>query len=543
MTMLHKLQLKTQLGAGLAAVVLLFLATLAVLGALSQQVHDGVQRVSEHSLPLVVALDRMDVARSEVQQFLTDVSATHDPAGYTEADASARKFSEAARAAREILARDAASAALQKLDRIEADFKIFAASGRRMAEAYLADGREAGNRLMKGHDGQPGFDAASAALLEQLEAFRGEQLEAAREDTTGDLRAADRMRTVMAAGGLLATVLATAVGLALVQRVLARLGGDPAQAVAVAERVGTGDLGTPIALRAGDDDSLLAHLAGMQQQLLHVVGTVRDRAGQLGGTSQVIAGGASDLSQRTASLAASLEEAAAAMEQLTTTVSQNQAGVRRAYQMADAVRDRAERGGSVVEGFVSTMEGIQQSSTKIAEIIGVIDGIAFQTNILALNAAVEAARAGEQGRGFAVVASEVRSLAGRSAEAARAVKDLINTSVERVAEGSQQVSEARSVMAEVVADIGRLSTVVGEIDQASLQQAAGVTQVAETVRRMNELTQRNSALVEDSATAARSLREQADALNAAVSIFRLVARETASAPPPEQARPTPALAV
>ena len=259
----------------------------------------------------------------------------------------------------------------------------------------------------------------------------------------------------------------------------------------------------------------------MQVQLRGIVGRVRDNAQQVATASAEIAQGNQDLSQRTEQQASALQVAASTMEQLGSTAQNSAEHALTANELALQATTVAVKGGAVVERVVTTMHGINESSRRIAEIISVIDGIAFQTNILALNAAVEAARAGEQGRGFAVVASEVRSLAGRSADAAREIKSLITASVERVEEGSQLVDEAGRTMGEIVAAIRRVGSLVEGISVASAQQRSGVGQVGEEIGRMDQATQQNAALVEQSAAAADSLRHQAQQLVDAVAVFKL----------------------
>ena len=300
-----------------------------------------------------------------------------------------------------------------------------------------------------------------------------------------------------------------------------QLGAEPAEATALAQRVAAGDLSVAVQLRAGDHNSLMAQLGRMQDSLVKVVGAVRMNADSVATASAQIAQGNQDLSQRTEEQASALQQTAASMEQLGATVRHNADNARQANALALGASSIAVKGGEVVGQVVDTMKGINDSSRKIADIIGVIDGIAFQTNILALNAAVEAARAGEQGRGFAVVASEVRSLAQRSAEAAREVKNLINASVERVEQGTALVDQAGTTMQRVVSSIKQVADIMGEIDAASTEQSAGVQQVGEAVSQMDQTTQQNAALVEESAAAAESLRGQARQLVDVVAVFSL----------------------
>ena len=322
---------------------------------------------------------------------------------------------------------------------------------------------------------------------------------------------------------LVALVCATALGLVAFSwyaaRTLRRRIGV-AQEVAVLVR--DGNLATAIHDDARDEISpLLVTLRDMQTTLAGVVGAVRQNADSVSTASAEISQGNSDLSARTEQQASALEETAASMEQLSGTVKQNADNARQGNQLAQNASTVAVRGGEVVGQVVQTMKDINDASRKIADIIGVIDGIAFQTNILALNAAVEAARAGEQGRGFAVVASEVRNLAGRSAEAAKEIKSLISDSVQRVAQGTTLVDQAGTTMAEVVAAIRRVTDIMGEISAASTEQSTGVAQVGEAVTQMDQATQQNAALVEESAAAAESLKSQAQQLVQAVAVFKL----------------------
>jgi len=294
------------------------------------------------------------------------------------------------------------------------------------------------------------------------------------------------------------------------------------KATSVARQVAEGDLTAQVDNRSTDEvGQLLNSLQDMQTSLVRVVTNVRSGSESVATASAEIAQGNDDLSARTESQASALEETAASMEELSSTVRQNADNARQANQLAMSASTVAIQGGEVVNQVVQTMKGINDSSRKISDIISVIDGIAFQTNILALNAAVEAARAGEQGRGFAVVASEVRSLAGRSADAAKEIKNLINASVERVAQGSAQVDQAGVTMTEVVSAIRRVTDIMGEISAASSEQSLGVAQVGEAVTQMDQATQQNAALVEEMAAAANSLRTQSHELVQVVSIFKL----------------------
>lgn len=294
------------------------------------------------------------------------------------------------------------------------------------------------------------------------------------------------------------------------------------QAIQLANAVAEGDLTEKLHSEGETETAkLLRALMQMQTNLTRVVHAVRDNAGSVFTASNEIAQGADDLSRRTEAQASSLEETAASMEELGATVGQNTEHIQAANQSASKAAAVAQTAGEVVAGFVHTMQEIHTSSSRIRDIISVIDGIAFQTNILALNAAVEAARAGEAGRGFAVVASEVRSLAQRSAEAAKQIKDLITESVNKVETGSAQIEQARRTVLEVVVSIGRVSEMMGQVNLASQEQSAGVGQVTQAVSEMDQVTQQNAALVEQSAAAAATLSQQAGQLEQAVAFFKL----------------------
>jgi len=299
-----------------------------------------------------------------------------------------------------------------------------------------------------------------------------------------------------------------------------QLGGEPEYARDVMRRIAAGDLSQDILVQPGADNSLLAAVRDMSGGLAGIVGEVRSGSSRMRSAAQEIASGNQDLSERTEMQAASLERTTARMHQLTETVQSNASNAHQASDLANSASSVASRGGEVVSQVVSTMEQINQSSKKISDIIGVIDGIAFQTNILALNAAVEAARAGEQGRGFAVVAGEVRNLAQRSAEAAREIKSLIGTSVEKVETGSKLVQDAGSTMNEIVASVARVATIINEITAAA-EQSRGIGEVNGDVSQLDEMTQRNAALVEEAAAAAASMEQQSQGLESAVATFKL----------------------
>jgi methyl-accepting chemotaxis protein len=333
--------------------------------------------------------------------------------------------------------------------------------------------------------------------------------------------AAATKRNAMAAEMALVAV-ALAAGSLIAWRITRGVTRPLGRAVAVAERIAEGDLTSEVRAERDDETGrLLQAIASMQDRLSALVGHIRLAADAIETASSEVASGNQDLSHRTEQAASNLQQTASSMEQLTGTVKQSAEAARQANQLASSAAEVAARGGSVVSDVVTTMDQITHSSKKIADIIGVIDGIAFQTNILALNAAVEAARAGEQGRGFAVVAGEVRSLAGRSAEAAKEIKSLIGASVERVETGSRLVAAAGATMTEIVGSVQRVSDIIAAITASSAEQSEGIGQVNTAVTQLDQMTQQNAALVEEGAAAAESLKEQAQRLAQMVGTFRV----------------------
>ncbi len=340
----------------------------------------------------------------------------------------------------------------------------------------------------------------------------------------------DRDRALWFAAGASALVLL--LGMVLANLVVRSVTAPLARAVGVAEAIARGDLTAQVQDERRDElGQLLRSLSAMSARLRSLVSEVRSGVESVSAASGEIASGNQDLSARTENAAASIEETAASMEELTATVSQSSETARQANQLAASAATAARRGGDVVGGVVASMQQITDSSRKISDIISVIDGIAFQTNILALNAAVEAARAGEQGRGFAVVASEVRSLAGRSAEAAKEIKALIHASVQNVESGSHQVAQAGDAMGEIVSGVQRVSDLIGEITASSSEQRDGIAQINQAITQLDQMTQQNAALVEESSAAAGAMRDQARRLAEVVAVFNVGAMAAAPARP------------
>jgi methyl-accepting chemotaxis protein len=362
------------------------------------------------------------------------------------------------------------------------------------------------------------------SALTALNADLAKTAEAARRQFTGGIaRSKQSVHNVLSA--MIVTALIVIAALALVSWFVVRaiwqqLGGEPAYAREIAQAVAGGDLSADIQIERGDSGSLLVALKEMRDRLATLVGDIKTSAGTIASASTEIASGNADLARRTESQAASLDHTTRAMEELTGAVRQNAHNASEANALVESASSIATRGGEVVGGVVATMGDINSSANKIVEIISVIDGIAFQTNILALNAAVEAARAGEQGRGFAVVASEVRSLAQRSAGAAKEIKGLIGDSVAKVAAGSELVDQAGVTMNQLVEAVQKVQTIMAEISAAGARQSAGIDDIGRAIASIDEMTQQNSALVEEASAAAESLSEQTTQLTGALSVFR-----------------------
>lgn len=426
-----------------------------------------------------------------------------------------KKFEQVAQAITEKLALELPPGeARSMIERFNVLHRQMGLSYRKALEQFKASGFD----IAVGDQAMDGIDREPVILLRESGSKIVEQSTAAIA-----LAKAKQKRAILASfGAMVLALVAGVAGAIMFSRAITRkLGGEPDDAREAARQIATGNLNVDLHVQPGDTDSLMAAMKAMTVSLARIVGQVRNSSDSIATGSVQIATGNADLSQRTEEQANALQETAASMEQLSVTVRQNAENAREASELATSASSIALKGGEVVGQVVETMKGINQSSGKIADIIGIIDGIAAQTNILALNAAVEAARAGSQGRGFAVVAAEVRSLAQRTAQAAREIQTLISDSVERVDHGTALVDEAGTTMTQIVGAIQRVTVIVGEISRASVEQSTGVEQVGEAVAQMDQTTQQNAALVEQSAAAAESLRLQAAQLVDSVAQFRI----------------------
>ncbi len=518
MLRLSNLKLRTQLGAAFLCIVALAVA----LGGFSllqlSRVHASTHEIASYRLPSIKVADEINLTMNEIRRSELVHYLAEDETGKARQEqfiAGQRQRLAQQLQAYEPLARSAEER--QALDEFKQAVARYWPISERMLTLSRAglEGKAELNRLLGG-DSFKTFNQIRDALA-QLTAINSRAADAARAEALGTYESS-RSGVI----GVLVALVAVASALAAwMTRQITR---PLAQAIAVAERIADGDLTVQTQAQGRDETAQLLHALGhMRERLVSIVQGVRGSAQSVATASAQIAQGNGELSGRTESQASALEQTAASMEQLGSAARLNADHAHQANGLAQTASTVARQGGDTMAQVVATMQGISDSASRIADIIGTIDAIAFQTNILALNAAVEAARAGEQGRGFAVVAGEVRTLAQRSAEAAKEIKALIGASLERVGQGSLLVAQAGATMREVVASIGRVTDIVGEINTASREQSAGVSQVGEAVAQMDQATQQNAALVEESAAAAASLRQQAQQLVQAMAVFRVKA--------------------
>ncbi|MCT6718731.1 methyl-accepting chemotaxis protein [Acidovorax sp. K2F] len=530
---MNQLKISTRLAVAFAVMVLLLVALGGVTLLRSSNQRAALNDVIDVRIPVLKALAALDDGVNEQAiQLRNLVIFTAEPIvkSATSRLAEASAMVEAQyKAIGPLITSEKGRALLATMEQRRADFM-------KLRDQYLAmvqqGQRDEALKLLE-EQLRPAQRAYQSAIEDQLN-FQSEK--AAESGARAESAAVALQRDVLIAGAI-----AIGIAIFLAITIIRSITRPLAQAVEAADRVASGDLSGQIVVQSKDETGhLLSALQRMQQSLVNTVSSVRQNAEGVASASAQIASGNNDLSARTEQQASALEETAASMEELGSTVRQNADNARAANQLAVSASTVAVQGGDVVAEVVETMKGINASSNKIADIISVIDGIAFQTNILALNAAVEAARAGEQGRGFAVVAGEVRNLAGRSAEAAKEIKALITASVERVEQGTALVDKAGATMTEVVSAIRRVTDIMGEISAASSEQSAGVGQVGEAVTQMDQATQQNAALVEEMAAAASALNAQAGELVNAVAVFKLDASSTNSSYSPNRHTAAPA---
>ncbi|MDI1261108.1 methyl-accepting chemotaxis protein [Aquabacterium sp.] len=508
---------------GLLAVLMAIMAVISVvsLSQANQRLEafvDGIHQRAQLASDLLGAVDRRAIAARNLVLVTQPEEVAEETAAVTKAQEDVATFMGQLK---EDVSRpdipEAVKTKVAAIDAVEAKYGPIATD---IVHLALTDKREEAIAKMN-KDCRPALKAVLAAV--------GDFLVVTKERSKEMLAQAEaeyaRQRNILLSVCLVAFAAAAGLGWAIIRSLMQALGAEPKDLNAAVLQVASGDLSNVTGADRAPASSVLAAVGRMQQDLSKIVAQVRASSDSIATGSAQIAMGNADLSQRTEEQASNLEQTAASMEQLSGTVKNSAATASQANHLAEGASAAALKGGKAVSTVVDTMHDITASSKKITDIIGVIDGIAFQTNILALNAAVEAARAGEQGRGFAVVASEVRSLASRSADAAKEIKALIGASVEKVEIGSRQVNEAGESMTEIVSQIRHVSQLISELSTASVEQATGISQVGDAVTQLDQVTQQNAALVEESAAAAESLKHQAAALAEVVSVFRLGGNE------------------
>ncbi len=514
---MENMKVSTRLAWGFGTLIALLVLVLGIGLARMGVINATLDSIVDDRMPKVVALQEAALTAMDNGRLTRDIILRHDEAGMAATKAAYDKNSEAVSSIIAELGKSITSPkGLELLKNLQDARTAYRNYTQEIIKLGMANMNDEATIVLYSEKSrtQDTYFAAIRALVDYQKSLMTEA-EQQSEAAMGN------GRMMMIGIGLLALLLGVIIMVLITRSISRQLGGEPAAATALARAVAAGDLSAPVALQAGDASSLMYQLKTMQDSLARTVSSVRQSSESVATASAEIAQGNNDLSQRTESQASALEQTAAAMEELGATVKQNAEHAHTANQLAQSASTVATRGGEVVAQVVDTMKHINDSSKKIFDIISVIDGIAFQTNILALNAAVEAARAGEQGRGFAVVASEVRALAGRSAAAAKEIKTLISASVERVEQGTALVDQAGGTMTEVVSAIRQVTTIMADISNASTEQSQGVTQIGEAVQQMDQATQQNAALVEEMAAAAGSLKSQAQDLVQTVAVFKL----------------------
>lgn len=512
-----KMKVSSRLGLGFGLVVLMLMIVAATSLVRLSGFNGAVEKLALERVPKLITVQAWSESLLQTSRLMREVLILDDEKQIRQAIVQSREGMVKRQAAYENLQKQAISAREKEL------FAVITAASAAYAqpeEAFLQQAEKAD------------FSTAKDILLERTRPAQIKYIDALRQFSQyhiemSNLEASSTNAAYQTTGSVIlglsifAVLSAVLAALLVIRNLTRQLGGEPMYVAQVVGSIAAGNLMTEVTLVRGDDHSLLAGISHMQESLRNTVLQIKDSSATISRATHEIAQGNGDLSGRTEQQASSLQQTASSMVQLTGTVKQNADNAQQANQLAESAQKVAQQGGAVVAQVVETMGAINESSRKIVDIISVIDGIAFQTNILALNAAVEAARAGEQGRGFAVVATEVRNLAQRSANAAREIKALISHSVEQVGVGARLVDQAGATMAEIVDSVRQVSAIINDISHASREQTTGIEQINQAITQMDDVTQQNAALVEQAAGAAMALQGQADSLGQVVSLFRI----------------------
>jgi methyl-accepting chemotaxis protein len=545
---MKNMSLGARLAAAFAMVVGLFVVNLLLVGVSLSHLTGNVEHLNDDTLPFVLVVDEMDTARSEVQQFLTDVSATHDKAGYKEAEESAQRFLGGAAKFKKRFQRENNAERLKQMELIETSFNAFNATGKRMAEAYINEGIDAGNLMMKGTDKIAGFDQDSETISEALAKFRAQELKEASEATNSTLGSAHSTMSVMAVGGLLAALLAAVLSVFITRQVSRQLGGDPKDVAQVINTMASGNF-TLTASKKPAANSLLAGAYEMQAHLRDMIASVKSQSDQVGEMARNLASAARQISENVNRESDAVSSMAAAIEELSVSTSHINDHGGSAKRIASDSMGNAEHGAQVVNktvsGLLTTAQEIESASaevsrlgedaSRISEVVKVIKEIADQTNLLALNAAIEAARAGEQGRGFAVVADEVRKLAERTANATSEINEMsskIGEVAHRALSGMDKVvgttrqgvtdaESAQTSIASIQQNFVAVAKVIDDISASLAEQDSAAMELAKSTEQVSQMAEENAGATKSLLEMANDMEGLAQQVRSGVEVFKV----------------------
>ncbi len=503
--MLSKMKIGTRMGLSFGVIILLVVVAIAVSTISLQVVKKDATQVEKESMPYALLADNIVVNTVEVQQWLTDVSATHNPDGYKDAEEAARGFHEGIEKFKEMFREENDTAALTQVEELEIAFDAFYKTGKQMADTYINQGVDAGNKLMES------FDETSARLAGRVSLLRDSQVNEANTLTEDIVVAVNRVERVLFTLGGITVILSVLIAFMITRRILKQLGGEPSHIAEIAERIAAGDLTMKLESGSKGDSGVYAAMKTMTEKLKEVVINVKSAADNVASGSQELSSSSEEMSQGATEQAASAEEASASMEQMASNIRQNADNAQQTEKISVKAAGDAREGGEAVSKAVSAMK-------EIAGKISIIEEIARQTNLLALNAAIEAARAGEHGKGFAVVAAEVRKLAERSQTAAAEISDLSSSSVD-VAE------QAGEMLSKIVPDIQKTADLVQEINAASNEQNTGAEQINKSIQQLDQVIQQNAGASEEMSSTSEELSSQAEQLQQAIGFFKLDIRK------------------